>query len=711
MKYYHLKSIVSSQKQSFHLKSASESFSQAPPKSKAYIEPTFESIDWPEKVERPAVILISAVGATGKTALARHLSRETNLPILDLAKHKPVGDNTLSGLLMQSFEIADMSRVLAGIASGSYGVIIDGIDEGRSKTAEKGFEAFLDDIAKLCKQSSHTSFLLLGRTQIVEDSWAYLADRGVPTALITISPFALADAKKYVDEFTQGLASPHAAFYTQARDTIISKLAKAFCHDSNIDGKDFLSFMGYPPVLDAIVTLLTQERNYHKLLESLAAPEGSNVEVSLLHRITTYILTREREEKVLPNIVLPLLDGAPREIAAPATAKAFSVREQSARLVAYCLKKTIPYPITGQSSIDDKYEESVAPFLEEHPFLAGTEFRNAVFEAVAVANLMTQPSAAEAELLQQYLGSHKHSYHLVYMLDAITEDHRVGAEYLSALLNAAMEFRSVHAIVELRVEGPTFDETLDHPGATVEAAVEIEIFLGPNQDSAKVFSFSTTINPTGNVPLGPKLAVAFITVPCSVTLQAPNELELASPLEVRAREIFIEATGLILRPGIHDSIQHEVVLEAHRIHSRLQTIATNSVPLTFSVSDGAGLAYPAAQYYKKCSQPPADPLMRQKYLRLRRILMEFASHSKGGLAKYRDKIEHERVLRNTVGRAVLDSLVLKNILELKGRMYHLRPDGLHEHLGVSWMDLRKGQIPDSLVAFLGDITVPTDACL
>src|ERR1035437_285268 len=117
MKYYHLKSIVSSQKQSFHLKSASESFSQAPPASKAYIEPTFESIDWPEKVERPAVILISAVGATGKTALARHLSRETNLPILDLAKHKPVGDNTLSGLLMQSFEIADMSRVLAGIAS------------------------------------------------------------------------------------------------------------------------------------------------------------------------------------------------------------------------------------------------------------------------------------------------------------------------------------------------------------------------------------------------------------------------------------------------------------------------------------------------------------------------------------------------------------------------------------------------------------------
>lgn len=102
--------------------------------------------------------------------------------------------------------------------------------------------------------------------------------------------------------------------------------------------------------------------------------------------------------------------------------------------------------------------------------------------------------------------------------------------------------------------------------------------------------------------------------------------------------------------------------------------------------------------------------MRQKYLRLRRILMEFASHSKGGLAKYRAKIEHGRVLRNAIGRAVLDSLVLNSILELKGRMYHLNPGDLHKHLGVSWMDLRKGQIPDTLVTFLSAVDVPAEPC-
>jgi hypothetical protein len=53
------------------------------------------------------VILISAVGATGKTALAEQLSRETRLPILDLGKHKPVGDNTLTGLLTTAYDVKD----------------------------------------------------------------------------------------------------------------------------------------------------------------------------------------------------------------------------------------------------------------------------------------------------------------------------------------------------------------------------------------------------------------------------------------------------------------------------------------------------------------------------------------------------------------------------------------------------------------------------
>ena len=80
MDYYQIKSILSSSKQFFDLRVQSDSFAIAGPSTRKYIEPTFQKVFY--EAEKPTVILISAVGATGKTALAQQLSRETRLPIL-----------------------------------------------------------------------------------------------------------------------------------------------------------------------------------------------------------------------------------------------------------------------------------------------------------------------------------------------------------------------------------------------------------------------------------------------------------------------------------------------------------------------------------------------------------------------------------------------------------------------------------------------------
>jgi hypothetical protein len=197
MNFYDFQSIVASQKSKFAMRASSDSFAIAPQRSLPYIEPSFTKVEF-EK-ERPAVVLISAVGATGKSTLAQVLSSRISLPLLDLGKHKPVGDNTLTGLLTSAFHVADLSKVFEGILSGTYGVIIDGIDEGRSKTNEKAFEAFLDDVVRLCVGSEGTSFVLLGRTQILEDCWLYLMDKGVSTGLVNISPFDLDGAREYID--------------------------------------------------------------------------------------------------------------------------------------------------------------------------------------------------------------------------------------------------------------------------------------------------------------------------------------------------------------------------------------------------------------------------------------------------------------------------------------------------------------------------------
>jgi hypothetical protein len=356
MNYYLLKSILAAGKKPLDVRYPSPSFFVAGGGGKPYIEPSFEKVVF--ETEKPTIILVSAVGATGKTALALQLSRDLRSPVLDLAKHKPVGDNTLTGLLTSAFDVGDISTVFAGLASGEYAVIIDGIDEGRSKTTAKAFEAFLDDVAKLCRAASPPTFLLLGRTQILDACWDYLSNTGVSTALITISPFTLAEAKEYIDTFTVG--PKNAATYAPARDALLDQLSRVFGGSNVAKATDFLSFIGYPPVLDAIVTLLSNEQNYHKLLQSLEAPQGQNVEVSLLNRIAQYIMLRERDLKVVPNILTPILEGAPEGLRQRAFADTLSVEEQSVRLVAHCLGKQLMLGRLREPVLDDQYEAHLA---------------------------------------------------------------------------------------------------------------------------------------------------------------------------------------------------------------------------------------------------------------------------------------------------------------------------------------------------------------
>src|SRR5260370_31071377 len=175
------------------------SFYVAPEQQRPYIEPSFTKDDFNE--ERARFLLMTAVGASGKTALANKLSADTGMPVLDLGSHPPVADKTLTGLLTTSFPIEQLSNILTSLKGGTYGVIIDGIDEGRSKVNEPAFNAFLEDLIKLSAGSAQTSFVLLGRTQALLDCWVYLQERGLSVGLASIDPFSREQAIRYINTF------------------------------------------------------------------------------------------------------------------------------------------------------------------------------------------------------------------------------------------------------------------------------------------------------------------------------------------------------------------------------------------------------------------------------------------------------------------------------------------------------------------------------
>ena len=151
MQYSALRLILSSRKSPVEHPYTSASFFVNAARVTPYIEPSFSKIVFP--TEKPAILLVSAVGASGKTTTAQALSFDLQLPVLDLAKHKPVGDNTLTGILTSAYPIEKVGAVLEGLRNGTHAIIVDGIDEGRSKTTEEGYEAFLDDLIQRSKGS------------------------------------------------------------------------------------------------------------------------------------------------------------------------------------------------------------------------------------------------------------------------------------------------------------------------------------------------------------------------------------------------------------------------------------------------------------------------------------------------------------------------------------------------------------------------------
>ncbi len=701
LSFHNFKSIVAGQKKTFTMRESTESFCVAPTREHPYIEPTFAKVEF--ETERPAVILISAVGATGKSALAQVLSNQTGLPMLDLGKHKPVGDFTLTGLLSNAFRVQDLSSVLEGIENGTYGVITDGIDEGRSKTTGKAFDAFLDDIARRCAQATNTSFVLLGRTQVLEECWLYLTDKGTPTGLITISPFSLERARDYIDAFTGGPTSSHAGEYSNARDAILDMLGTAFGKNAAPGVETFLSFIGYPPVLDAIVTLLKEEHNYYKILTELHTPDTSDVEIKLLYRIVTYILRREKEQKVVPIILKPLIADVPEGKQQPIINSVFDVLEQSMRLVSYCLGRQLNLERIPDRLINEKYEAQLASWLHEHPFIGGRQFRNAVFESVALAALIASKDSLAIQLLLEYVGGHKYNYHLVYFLECTAPTGDVPISSLQAILGSALEFRSTTTSIDLSVEGPEPDGTHSVTSQANTVETQVEIFMSKDEEPSKTFVFKSELGGTTSVQLGRRLSSTYVSLPCEVVLAGSQELEFIAPVEISAPRINLQSPALILRPPAPPSTDKNVLLEATTLESTVGSILTNGVNLVFAVSDRTGLTYPSINYVEQREPLPSDPLLKEKYRRLRRILMHFRSHSRGSLARYKDKIEHWRVLGNDTGWAILDRLVKDRILTLSGKFYFLQPENGNVHLGISWEDLRKRRTSAKLLQYLGSI--------
>lgn len=664
-----------------------------------YVDPIFSiqssSIEG-SSFDDATIILISAAGATGKTALTENLSSTLGIPIFDLSEHDPVASNSLTGLLYNSMDLADFSAYSQKLQQGKAAMIIDALDEGYMKTTVDGFYSFLDNIVKIASQAQGTPFILLGRTNIVEIATIYLEEQGLKTALLQIEPFTIDAAKKFIDKQVESKVQERFADqYKAVRDYIVDAIGGFFKNQSEINRKQYLQFIGYAPVLLAISTLLNKNSNYHALLDDLKASNQQNVK--LIISILEEILRRDKEDKIDKLLLPHLLTNRDDAFKKKAYDNAYTPEEQCIRLLWKQLHVKEDISITDDAYFDNEYNKEISSWLDEHPFLSNGKIQNVVFESYIISKLIKNPKYKDY-VFQYLTGYTSNAYILFYIYNELAnQDRVVDKEFIPYLFESlkALDKKGHYSSMEFTAQ--RVDET------THDITCELNFFR-PDSDSED-YSYITYAKCSDELYIGSEISNVIVDVPLTISLSS-EKIEFTPPAYIRCDTIKCTPTEILLNAGGQNE---SIVLECNNFNvscnkKGILPSLTNKgrIDKQFQLICKNQLSFPFVQYQSHISQEGIPSDIIDKYQKMRRLFLMFRSHSKGDLARYKEKIDN-RIGNSSIGKKVLDALIDKGVLYSKGILYFINLEKMAQELGVKYDDIRSSIINDKIRLFLSKI--------
>jgi hypothetical protein len=654
--------------------------------------------------KHPKLLIISAAGAVGKSTLGRQIAFRKGVPIWDLADAPAVGGGSLTGQLATSFGFLKSAEIQERLSSGRQFFVIDALDEARVKVNEAGYEAFIRNVAEIAKAAQSFGLVLLARTQTAETTWLLLTDAGVEVDLLTIQPFTRDQAERYIDARISAInhasasrIQTHRESYLTAKKLIFDQLERAV--GGHPVEEATREFVGYAPVLETIAVLLEKEGNFHEFIENLTDSEqtGRHQPLSVLEHVIRRLLEREQKQK-LQNAIKPALAEAAAEAGWSEWENLYGHDEQCGRLLSLVLNQKLNTAPPLPPSVRSKYEEQLLTWLPEHPFLKnGREPANKVFEsylfAVALREYLTTPSIYVEALVSS--AEYKPSRLLAdfYLLLAhnagstALPEKQIGLLYES-LLAGESDAMKLHLSVDA---GCPDDETEegDSPGGEFQL-----IYRRARESDVQLVTHEFTIvERTGILSFFRQLKDAQISSSRKVLLGgSTDEFELGPAVDIECAELELAASGLVVRaaPGA-DREEDQVLLDARKFTTRISRRPI--VRGRFIARWPGSNAYPWTDFSTGESLPIEDQRgLHSVYIRFCRIVTTLRSHSKGSLARYRGKIEHRRVLKNEMGKALLKQLLDDGILVLEGDFYHWVPERAAALLRISWHRMRNRDV-------------------
>lgn len=366
-----------------------------------YVEPNFYEADGRGDSSFARFIIFSAPGATGKSALAKHICYKKNGIYWDLPDNK-VAEFSLQGAIMEAVGAENVSAFLKSIEIGENFLVIDAFDEAEAGSGRTGIEAFLKDLNNITKNSEHICAILMARTESALFIKDYLIKNGIGFKHYEVGLFAEYNAKSYIKNKLRRLKVGTTDIVAECIEQQFAEIKRIF---SDEDAK---AFIGYAPVLDALATSYDDEKNTLNLLKRTQKGENN---CDLMDKILQKLLTREQEkflkalnvkvDCVRDNDVLDAL---------------YTVHEQICRMLGMILigDSTTFIDVSSKFPVEykEEYLDVVNTQLPQHPFVKAKErssivsydFTGAAFRDFVLAYVLADKSLAD--FVDDYLGMH-----------------------------------------------------------------------------------------------------------------------------------------------------------------------------------------------------------------------------------------------------------------------------------------------------------------
>lgn len=327
----------------------------------SYIEPEFcESTHSLEQKTR--FILFSAPGATGKSALAKHICYSKNGIYWDLPNNK-VAEYSFQGVIAEAVGYKAMSEFIKSIVEGENFFVIDAFDEAEAGSGRSGIEFFLRDLNDVTKECECTCAVLMARTESALFIKNFFETNNVTYKHYEIGYFAECNSKQYIENRLKKFSIDISPVVSNCINEQFNEIHRIFHED------EAKAFLGYAPVLDALAASYVDERNTTNLLKHTTNGENN---CRLMIKILELLLDREREKfvKALKSKFSELKVDID-------TSKVYKRSEQLNRILGKLLfddaeifgEIDIAVPVEYQ----DEYLEVVNTQLPQHPFIFSKE--------------------------------------------------------------------------------------------------------------------------------------------------------------------------------------------------------------------------------------------------------------------------------------------------------------------------------------------------